>query len=96
MNDPTCEVLTENAKVRHSVSAFAARMRDILSESRSVSAFARSAGVSEAVVRKWRSGCSDPSRHHLVAISRAANVSLEWLATGEGSKRRDEPLPRRQ
>ncbi len=50
----------------------------------SASAFARTCGVSESVVRKWRDGLSEPSRLYIERIVRHAGVSVEWLVTGEG------------
>lgn len=45
---------------------------------------AKKAGVSTSVLSKWRRGESEPTRTSLVAMARAAGVSVEWLATGEG------------
>lgn len=50
----------------------------------SASAFARTCGVSESVVRKWREGQSEPSRLYLERIALHAGVSVEWLVTGTG------------
>lgn len=44
---------------------------------------ARATGLSESVVRKWRSGRSEPTRRHLVNIANAANVTVGWLAACE-------------
>ena len=38
-------------------------------------------------MEKYKRGEADPSRARLVAIARAANVNLQWLATGEGPMR---------
>ena len=45
---------------------------------------AKRSNLSHQVVRKYVRGVSDPSRERLVALARAGNVQLEWLATGEG------------
>jgi len=66
--------------------AFAERVECLISTVGSGNALAAAAGVSEGVIRKWKSGESDPSREHLIALSKAAGVRLEWLATGEGPK----------
>lgn len=50
----------------------------------SVRAFASKAGVSDTVVRQYLSGKSEPSRTVLLAMARAAGVTVSWLATGEG------------
>lgn len=49
------------------------------------SQLARLSGVSESVVRKWKSGSSEPTLSRLKAIAEAGNVSIEWLATGAES-----------
>jgi transcriptional regulator with XRE-family HTH domain len=50
--------------------------------------FSGVAGISEMVLSQYLNGQSEPTRPRLVALSRAANVSLEWLATGEGARSR--------
>lgn len=66
---------------------FSSRIDTLILQAGSVPEFARSCGVSDSVARKWRKGESDPSREHLVAISRAMKVNILWLATGEGLMR---------
>lgn len=56
------------------------------------SALARLCDVSESVVRKWRGGESEPTTTNLVAIARAGNVTLDWLAAGIEPKRSGETL----
>ena len=41
-------------------------------------------GITPKSIGIYMKGGSDPSREKLVAIAKAANVNLEWLATGEG------------
>lgn len=55
-------------------------------------ALARKSGLSRRVLDKYRNGESDPSRLRLIALAHAADVSLEWLATGVGDI---QPSPRR-
>lgn len=43
-------------------------------------------GISRPTIGDYLSGKSDPSRTRLIQIARVANVSLEWLATGYGSR----------
>jgi hypothetical protein len=50
-------------------------------------AVAKRWGVSQAAARKWLEGESIPEMHKVIAISRDAQVSIEWLLTGRGSKR---------
>jgi len=41
-------------------------------------------GLSRAVIGKYLSGKSDPSRERLIKLAEAAGISIRWLATGEG------------
>lgn len=62
----------------------------------SVNAFASRCGFSESLLRKYLAG-SIPGADKLVAMARAAGMSVEWLATGEGPMRADDrvasPVP---
>jgi phage repressor protein C with HTH and peptisase S24 domain len=44
---------------------------------------ATAVGVSDNAIYKWLSGRGQPSVANLVALARAARVSVEWLATGD-------------
>lgn len=57
--------------------------------SESTNAFAKRCELRESTIRGYLSG-SMPSVDKAVALAQAANVNLEWLATGEGSMRADE------
>ena len=63
---------------------FADRIDWLVRQRTNASDFARTIGVSESVVRKWRSGASEPGREHLEAIARQTGVSAAWLLLGEG------------
>lgn len=61
----------------------------------STNAFAQKCGIPESSMRKYLAG-SIPGTDRAVQIAKACGVSLEWLATGEGSMHRNvvrEPLP---
>ena len=62
---------------------FIARMELCADKIGSVSALAKKAGISQSGIRRYFSG-GEPTRPHLAALAAAANVSLEWLATGNG------------
>ena len=49
-------------------------------------AFAQKCGISESIFRKYLSGTSVPGADKLVEIAQTAQVSLSWLATGEGRR----------
>jgi len=50
----------------------------------------KKSGCSDAVIRKWVRGESLPTLDRLVELSRAAQVSVEWLITGQGPMRRED------
>lgn len=52
-------------------------------------AFAFRAGISPSAVRQYLSGKSVPTLDKLISVTKAANVNLLWLATGEGPKHSD-------
>lgn len=49
--------------------------------------------MSGVMVGKYASGESEPSRDKLIALAKAADVNVLWLATGEGEMRREETQP---
>ena len=61
---------------------FQSRLDQVLKQFGSVAEMARSVGVSDNAIYKWMSGRGQPSVANLVALARAARVSVEWLATG--------------
>lgn len=64
---------------------FLERMNVLIERCGGPGELARKAGLSRRVIDKYRRGESDPSRSRLVAMAMAANVSVEWLATGQES-----------
>jgi phage repressor protein C with HTH and peptisase S24 domain len=60
----------------------------------SVVAVAKAVGVSDNAIYKWLAGRGQPSVPNLVALARAARVSIEWLATGEESKQSAQAVTR--
>lgn len=50
---------------------------------KNVLSFATACGLSESVIRKYLLGKSEPTLSRLIAISKASDHSLEWLATGQ-------------
>lgn len=64
---------------------FAERLQWILKEkfNGNNSEFARAVGIAITSLNRWLIGEADPSRSNLVKTAKAADVSLEWLATGE-------------
>lgn len=54
----------------------------------SISGFSMKCGVSESLLRKYLAGDSLPGTDKLVAIAHASDISLEWLATGDGPLQR--------
>jgi phage repressor protein C with HTH and peptisase S24 domain len=68
--------------------AFTSRLQAILQQWPSVDRLARATGVSPSAFRKWLRGEAEPSRERLVALAQAADVSVGWLASGEGPEPR--------
>lgn len=62
--------------------AFQSRMADAVRRVGGVSAMAERTGLSRGVIHKYLNGESEPSRDRLVAIAKAADVNVGWLAAG--------------
>ena len=56
----------------------------------SVNAFAKKSGITEGSLRTYLTGTSLPGLDKLISISEAAEVNIEWLATGKGPKTNDD------
>lgn len=69
----------------HVMTSFSDRLWESIGKE-SVLSFAKRAGVSEGVVRKYVKGDAEPTVSRLIAMANAAGVSVNWLATGEGFK----------
>lgn len=65
---------------------FRARLTQVIHSFGSVVTLATAVGVSDNAIYKWLAGRGQPSVANLVAVARAARVSVEWLATGEETK----------
>ncbi|MCP4285334.1 MAG: helix-turn-helix transcriptional regulator [Gammaproteobacteria bacterium] len=63
---------------------FATRLKQIIGED-SVSKFAKKCEVTESMLRKYLLGESVPGTDKLVRVAQVADVSIRWLATGEGT-----------
>lgn len=68
---------------------FTERIEEIVRLAGSAERLAALAGVAARTVGKYKSGDSLPGMEALVAMARAVNVRLEWLAEGSGPKWRD-------
>ena len=64
---------------------FAVRVARICEMAGGAAELARRSGLSRRVIDKYIAGGSDPSRQRLVRLAAAADVSLQWLATGKGA-----------
>ena len=72
------------------------RWRELLKAVGGLLAASRITGVSDEQIGKWRDGRSKAPFLAAAALCQAANISLEWLATGEGPMMRygdSRPLP---
>ena len=68
-------------------SSFTDRIKTIISLVSSADKLAYSAGMSPSLIGKYLSGKTDPTRKKLIALAKAAEVNIEWLATGNGPMR---------
>ncbi len=64
---------------------FGRRMRNTADKVGGISALSRRSGVATRTIKGYIDGENDPSRKKLIALAKAANVMVEWLATGRGS-----------
>ena len=70
--------------------SFQFRIEEAVDRAGGAAELARKSGLSLRAINKYRCGASDPSRERLVAMARAAGVSVNWLAAGEGPMRAEE------
>lgn len=73
--------------------AFIERFSEIIKDIGGEAVLAEKSSVSRPSIDKYKKGLSDPSRLYLVQLAKAAGVSVEWLATGEGAKKLDDQGP---
>lgn len=50
-------------------------------------------GISVSGIKNWSRGHSEPNLGNLVTVAKALNVTVQWLATGEGEMRSGSTLP---
>lgn len=67
---------------KESILQFSERLKSIVPTG-SGRDFAKRAGIGYSTVHNYLQGVSSPTLENLVSLSRAGNVSVEWLATGE-------------
>lgn len=89
---PSDQVNVEAGKV----DAFGERISIAIQRVGGATRMAEMASVSTSVLRKWRAGQSEPQLTSLVSMARAAGVTVEWLATGEGSPDKGAESPSKQ
>lgn len=51
------------------------------------------AGITYTTLTRWKDGTSDPKMSNIIAFAKAADVSLDWLMTGEGDSTAQAPAP---
>ena len=68
----------------YSDNPFSDRIKKIIELTGSAEKLANISGMSSRVIGKYLAGISDPTRKKLIALSDAAQVNIEWLATGKG------------
>jgi phage repressor protein C with HTH and peptisase S24 domain len=73
-------------------SSFASRLIEIVADFPSRAALAKKAGLTPSALQSYVEG-AEPTRPALLALARAANVSLEWFADGRGYKQPHPSVP---
>jgi len=71
---------------------FGKRLKQVI-HGASIRGFSRKCGVSETALRAYIAGNRDPSRRALIAMARAASVSVGWLVAGDGVMRPEDHNP---
>jgi hypothetical protein len=71
---------------------FVKRLAEIVGEFPSRAALGKAAGLSPSSLQSYLKG-AEPTRPALVALARAAEVSLEWLADNRGDKKPHPAVP---
>jgi transcriptional regulator with XRE-family HTH domain len=64
--------------------SFTDRIKKIIGLTGSAEKLANITGMSSRIIGQYLAGKSDPTRKKLIALSDAAKVNIEWLATGNG------------
>ncbi len=68
----------------------ASRIKELINISgQTANAFAKEVGISEPLLRKYLNGAT-PGVDKVVSIAQKSKVSVEWLATGDGSMYKEE------
>jgi transcriptional regulator with XRE-family HTH domain len=85
--EPNSDAASQNATGK--CDGFSKRLK-VAMGGESTNSFARKCDLRESTIRGYLSG-STPSLDKALAMSKAAGVSLAWLASGEGPIRADSP-----
>src|ERR1035438_2564143 len=64
--------------------AFGERILKIIHKVGNAQKLAKLTGMSGRAIGQYTTGSTDPTRKRLLALAKAGNVSVEWLATGIG------------
>jgi transcriptional regulator with XRE-family HTH domain len=71
-------------------SSFTDRIQEIIKLVGSAEKLASSSNMSAVVIGRYLSGKTDPSRKKIIALAEAVGVNIEWLATGNGPKKKSD------
>jgi len=77
------------------IDAFSARFREAM-KGRTPYSIQKQTGIAQSLIGKYLSGASTPGTDKLVLLANVLGVSLEWLATGEGSPDQGAESPSKQ
>lgn len=72
---------------------FGDRVKILITRVGSAEKLAKLSGMSARAIGQYAAGSSDPTLGKVIALAKAADVNVLWLATGEGEMRREETQP---
>lgn len=78
MSDSECPIQSNN-------SGFVLRLKSLINKD-TVTSFSKKCGIPESTIRSYLARGKTPHMKHLVAISLATSVTIDWLTTGNGIK----------
>ncbi|QBH95495.1 XRE family transcriptional regulator [Limnobaculum zhutongyuii] len=70
--------------------SFSTRLKELIGPKQSIRAFAKDVGISYGGLHKYLTGATLPTLDNLLSLVKYTGVSIEWLATGEGPKFKDD------
>lgn len=83
-NNPNIGIVPFQKEVKGT--GFSERLKEVIGN-KSGRAFAKEVNISYSTLHNYLTNVSSPTLDNLISLANATGVSLEWLATGEGTKK---------